>query len=530
MAALLVGLFVLGLVAVFALYRPWEPAISYDSSASVIYFDRLASQQTLEGFVATTPKPLVTLINGATYNLLHDWRPLELLSTIEFAAMLAMAALLCWRTSGPVAAGMAASGLLGSQRLLWDGLLTEGYPWAILLWLAAGLALTTKSPRYGLAGAALLLAALVRLETFLILGTVVVTLLVWQLAPQRWVPGGRRPPVRAWLLLAGLAALPIMCLHDWLLTRDAFFWLNVSAVHSARLSSAVQTPGELSQSLVSRGWSALLLAGPLGVVGGVDLLRRRQLVVLLGLATLGPGVLAFLIVLAFRHLLTPSRYVIPVDAALVLASAFGVQALAGLVVGAGRRIMHARMPGLAVRPSFRSRAHHRLGLGCTALAVGALAAVVVARPYGPLDQSTLSTMKTDVALQTNAQRVMPTISAAIRAMPAAAEWSRGNLAEPVANTNCPLYVPSMLVPRMVVDLGMPIWAIAAGSPMGPDPSALRITGETIVYIDDAADTNPAVDVPLRVLTPTRVGHALVTPLLALPESGLWVLELTPTPG
>jgi hypothetical protein len=529
--ALLLGLFAFGLVATIVIFRPWTPATGYDSASSVLYFDRLASGRTMEGLTATTTKPMVTLISGLSYNLLHDWRLPSFLAAFEFAGMLALAALLAWRTSGPVAAGTAAFGLLGSQRLLWDGLLTYANPWAIMLWIVAGLALTSKSPRYGVAGTVLLLAALLRVETFLIVGVAALVLLAWQFAPPRWIPGVGRPPRRAWLLLAPVAALPIMCVHDWLLTRDAFFWMEVSATFSTNHAGAVQTPTELSQSLVDKGWSAVLVAGPLALVGGLDLLRRRRFVVALGLAAIGPGVVAFLLLLAFRHTYVSYRYVIPLDAALVMASAFGVDALARLAVRAGRRAARGSAPGAAIRPSRGNRARYRLALGLAAILVGALASVAVDRPYGPLDQSTLTTIDKDIAIQTNVDRATPTIAAALRAMPDAATWAAGNLARPASGSKPCLYVPGPLIPRMIVDFGLPVWAVAGGTPAGADPSTLAVDRATIVYIDEGAATSPQPgNLPFEVTAPTQVGHALVTPLLSLPDSGLWVLELTPSGG
>src|ERR1035437_6665222 len=173
--AILVALFGICLVAVAILYRPWNtPAIGLDSAASVLYFDRLVSHQTLEAFVGSTPKPFMTLLDGLAFNVFHDWRLLSFVATIEFPVMLAAGAALAWRTSGPVAAGMAAFGLIGTQLLLLDGALTYATPWAILFWVLAGLALTGSSPRYGLAGIALFLAMLMRIETLTILAVAAV--------------------------------------------------------------------------------------------------------------------------------------------------------------------------------------------------------------------------------------------------------------------------------------------------------------------------------------------------------------------
>jgi len=48
--------------------------IDPDASSSVLYFDRIVSGHRLEGFVPTTPKPLLTVVFGVSWGLAHDWR------------------------------------------------------------------------------------------------------------------------------------------------------------------------------------------------------------------------------------------------------------------------------------------------------------------------------------------------------------------------------------------------------------------------------------------------------------------------
>jgi hypothetical protein len=537
MAAVLLGVFGAGLAAVTAMYRPWTtPAVGYDSAASVIFFDRLAAQQRLEGFVGTTPKPLMTLLDGLGFNLVHDWWPIAILATIEFALMLVVAAALAWRTSGAVAAGMAAFGLLGCQRLLIDGGLTYANPWAILLWLAAGLALTAAAPRYGLAGGILFLAALVRVETFIILALAAAALAVWRFAPGRWVPGGSRPQRRSILLLAGVAAVPVMVLHDWLLTGNGLFWLDVSAIFSRANPGLVQTPSELAESLwqhYAGAWPLALLA----VVAVVDLVRRRQAVVLLGLVALGPGVLAFLEYVSYR-------YTIPADAALVFGAALGAGAVArplarGLgeaAAGRGRLpaamarlpAAMARLPAAVARLPAGERGRDRLAVAAAAVAIGAVAAVAFVRPYGPLDRQTWRTINNYRALQANVERALPAISSAVRALPDQPAWIETDISRPTEGPPPRLYVPALLVPRVIVELGLPAWAVGSGSPVQGDPSSLAVEAPTIVYIDSRQGGNvPADDQPLELESAGRVGRVTVEPLLALPDEGLWVVLLTP---
>jgi len=71
-----------------------------DATTSVLYFDRIIQGMRLESFVATTPKPLLTVIHGATWTLLGDWRLLTLETLASSGAAVAMAVRLAGRTAG----------------------------------------------------------------------------------------------------------------------------------------------------------------------------------------------------------------------------------------------------------------------------------------------------------------------------------------------------------------------------------------------------------------------------------------------
>ncbi len=520
-------------MVVALVFRPLgTPAIGFDSAASVLYFDRLGAHQPLEAWVSSTPKPFMTLLYGLAYDLGHDWRALAILSTLEYAVMLAAAAVLAKRTSGPVAAGMTAFGLLGSYLLFQDGSLTYATPWAILLWVVAGLALTARSPRFGIAGVALFLGALTRVETFIILGLATAALGVWRFAPGELLGGVPRPPRRAALLLLGFAALPVMVLHDWLLTGNGFFWMDVSTIVSKAVPAAVQSPAELARTLADHfagNWTRLALLG-LCAAGVFDLLRRRQTVVLIGLAAAGPGVLAFLEFLALRNTYVSGRYVIPADAAVVFGAAVGAQALVTLATLAARRAWTSRMAS-SPRPAISSGPGVRVIAGGGWLIVGAIVAVTLVRPYGPISQDTRRTIAGSIDLQANAQVALPIIAAAMDALPDRPAWVLTDVERPNEGPPPRLWVPMLLTPSVAVDLGLPFWSVAGGSPITGDPAGLSVTSTTIVYIDrDHGGDIARVDAPFMVDHAVQVGRTTVTPLLSLPGRGLWVVRLSPAAG
>jgi hypothetical protein len=513
--ATLAVLFGISLVAAAALYRPWNtPAIGFDSTASVLFFDRLAAHQTLEAFVGSTPKPLMTLVYGLAFNLFHDWRLVSVVATVEFAAMVVAVAALAWRTSGPVAAGAAAFGLLGCELLLLDGALTYANPWAILFWALAGLALTESSPRFGLAGVALFLATLMRAETIIILALAAVVLVAWRLLPRRCIPGGLRPPMRSTLLLVGFLALPVMVLHDWLLTSNGFFWLDVSAIASRADPSSVETPLQVARDLARHYAEAWPLALP-AVVAVIDLVRRRRYVVLLGLVACGPGVIAFLEVLAVRNVYVSYRYTIPADATLILTAALGADAIVRFLAGLARR-----------RGAFGGRRRDRLAVVVAAVAIGAVISAALVRPYG-LDSATLATIDGYRTLQTNYERLLPTITAAEAALPDRPTWALADNQHYFTGPPPRLYVPPLLSARIAIDLGLPVWAVRAG-PLRGDPSVLQVALPAIAYIDARQGGDPPdQDRPFEVDRTTRVGRVIVEPIVALPGEGLWVVKLSP---
>lgn len=523
---ILVALYVAALAGAAALFRPWTtPAMGPDSAASVLYFDRLVAGQRLEAFIGTTPKPAVTLLYGLAFNLFHDWRALSFLATIEYPLMVAAAAALAWRSGGPVAAGMTAMGLFGARRLLQDGALTYATPWAVLAWVVAGLLLDSKRPRYGLAGLALFIGALLRVETFLILALAAAALLAWRGAPIRWSPASSGPPARAYLLLVGFLALPVMILHDWLLTGTGFYWLDVSSIVSGLDPSAVATPSELARTLVAyyaTAWPLVLLAA----VGVADLVRRRRVVIVLGLLACGPGVLAFLEFLATRDTYVSYRYTIPADAALVFASAIGAGALARAAVAIVRLWSREE-----VLPSHRGasavRAPGRLAVAAAAVAIGAVAAVGLSGPNGRVGSAVVGTIDAYRGIQADYDLVLPDLASAVRSLPDQPAWTVTNVLQFEAGPPPRLYVPPLMDSRAAVDLGLPFWAVRGGSPLDGDPAAFRVAVPEIAYLDASHSGNPAFYRPLEVDRTTRVGQVTVEPLLVLPSRGLWIVELIP---
>ena len=389
-------------VALIAIRPMAGPPLAYDTFASVVHFDRIVSGRQLESGLGTTPKPLLTFALGIAHAA-GGWVGVSLASIVAWATAVGLGTALTMRLAG-IAGGAAVAALLVASPTL---LLETGWglasTWGLGLWFAAGLATLSPRPRWALIGLLLGLATLARLETLLLVGFALGVVLVRWLVPsagerRRWPWHSGRPRLRAaipagpWRMALALVALPVMLAHDARLTGDPFYWLNVSAAFGNALASVGALPD---------AWSAArqVLAVPSGVpvqsalalVGLVVLVDRRVWPILLGLVALGPGMGVFLVVLAASGRFADPRYLVPIQAAILVAAAIGIGALASPVVGwlgrAGRR--EARTTATGPRAS--------LGFGRAVAAsalvfVGAGVGLLASPAIGPLDGPTQATL------------------------------------------------------------------------------------------------------------------------------------------
>ena len=258
-------LFIVAFGGAFVLVLPVRVGqVGYDTAASVLYFDRLLAGRHLESFVAATPKPLLTVVDGFLHAATGDWRPISWLALAVYALDVVLAGVLARRLAGPVAAAFVAVGVAGTWALLEDASAAYAVGPAVLFWLLAGLLTTAPRPRYGLAGVALLLAGLARFETLILVGLIASVLVGWRLAAA--LGRKERPPSRAWLLLLGFLALPIQMLHDVLLTGDPFWSERVPVLVSEAGSPLIGVGGAIRLILNHYApWAILVVLAALGV-------------------------------------------------------------------------------------------------------------------------------------------------------------------------------------------------------------------------------------------------------------------------
>jgi hypothetical protein len=487
-----------------------------DSAASVLYFRSIVSGHPLDSFVATTPKPLLTLIYGLAWTLTGDWRTLGWVTIAVFAVAVACGAELLRRWAGWAAAAFLVVAVALSPVLALEVSRANSIVWALAGWLAAGLALSAPRPRPWLAGIALLVAFLSRTETIVLILPATVWIVVLALRARPAEARRLTPLMLAWL------ALPIACFHDLLLTGNPLYWLTVPAAYTAIVAPDFRPlrPLALIGEVVARYAEMPILAG-LSVLGAVRLARRRQWLAVGAIAGLTAGVIALLVVIAWRGVYVTTRYLEQADIGLLVAAAVGSGWLADLVASA---VASRRAPGDGAN---RGRA-----LG-TAVAVGiavAVAAVVAMRDLpSPLGVGLAVELERVRTTSRNADAVRPRLAAILAAAP-------GDLPPPadgpaglrvVDTRKATVLVPRTLVNRLLVDLDAPL------TRLGDSWLAIRLSGGDpaispgqVIYHDRAGDLRPELFGPLEIEAPAAWRGFRLAPLIVDTVAGIWVVEVS----
>lgn len=494
-----------GVVAVgLELVRPFRTApIAFDTAASVLQFERIASGRHLEALITTTPKPLLTVVDGLLYVLTGDWRPLSLATLAAFAGAVAIASYVAARLDGWLAAGLVAVGLAASRGLWVDVGLTLAVALALLGLAVAGIAVTSRRPRYGVAGVAILLASLARVES-LVLVPIAAAALGWAATHG---PINLRPAPRTWLVpLIPALTVPIMAVHDWMLTGDPLYWTEVAQRYSAAVRAPVLSPAAMVAALASHGVAefGFLVLGALGIL---RLARARSPALAVGLVGMCLGVSALLVLLAARHLYVPERYFLLIDAGLIVAAGFGASALAD-----SPRLASVRARIAVLRPISR---------GLAAAGAGTAVAIVLGWPVASFDPVVRSTIRNQSRLAEHFAVVLPAIRTELSAPALEAGVADG---PPVH-----LLVPLALLPRAAVDTGLSLRQVAATQAADIDPGRGSPAAGQMVFHDRLGDPASGAFRSIEVVTPTPEGPIVVRPLKVDPAAGYWLVLITRGP-
>ena len=399
--------------------------------------------------------------------------------------------------------------LLGSSDLLLEVSRANSLVWALAGWSIAGFAVIATPRRPRLAGTALLLAGLCRFETLALAAVAVVAVAVWRRravagpAP-RLVPGfvetaeqfaarsaavdgrGTRPTQGAMLgALLAIASVPIVLLHDWLLSGDPLYWLSVPSRYTAIYNAGLGPIDPLTYAgtfigRVAPEWPLILLAA----IGVFALVGSRQWLPLVGIGAIALGVAGLLFWLAVRATYISNRYYEPIDLALTVAAAVGV----GWLVG--------RVPLQRPRPMPVA----------VAVAAAAIVGIVVTWPALPWDRRATTELSDVRRASEHVAAVRPQLDATLQA----------GVAQ--------LLVPSRDVSRLSVETGQRLDRVQ-------DSYALLLRGGTdalepgqVLFHDGAADRPVALYRPLEIDTEASVG-ARVLVRLEPRAADIWLLSV-----
>lgn len=525
------------LVALAAVRPTLGPPLAYDTFSSVLHFERIVSGHQLEAGLGTTPKPLLTLALGLAHAA-GGWVLVSIVSILVWAAAVGLGTALAVRLAGVVGGAALAAFLVASPAFLLETAWGLASPWALGLWFAAGLAVLAPRPRWGLAGVLLGLATLARLETLLLVGLALGALAVGGLArggwrPRRWcLPPGRlrlRPsiPPGPWRIGLALFALPVMLVHDALLTGDPFYWWRISSVYGDALASIGALPD---------AWSAVRQAvdvplrmpvvSVLALTGTCALVRQRAWPIVLALLALGPGMGVSLVALAASGRFVDPRYLVPIQAAILVAAAIGIGALVALLaarmVPAWSRRAGTTMPA---RPAGALR--RGIAAGVLVL-VGAGAALVSSPAIGPLDGPTQATLDRFRVLAHSADVAVPVLAEELDAFRAARSWP-GTARLGDRSRSDIFAVPGNLRPRLALDLDVPLTRIVATNPAGMDPArGAPPVGEIVLH--SGGDVPAASFEAFEIEAPALVGPVLLMPVLHDAAAATWVVQIASTGG
>lgn len=476
--------------------------VAYDTASIVLYFDRIINGRVLETFVPTTPKPLLGLVYGPLWELTHDWRLLTLVAVGVFATANALGTILGWRIAGPAAGLLAGVVMASSSMLMWEAVRGLAIPWATLGWIVAALAVTARPARWGLAGLALAFGTLARVETLAIVAAAGLGLLLLSAGPRRF----RRPvPRRAWLLLIGLAAIPIMLVHDWLLVRDPLYWAHVSGTFSAHRAQSSGIAGVRRVVELFKGAFLPMVVMAVLAVAGMAALAKRSTMVAYGGTALAVGVAGYILSAGYLGYVVPGRYAAPILVTMIFAVA--------VAIGVGLELVAARLrdPASGVPAGARSVALWAVWAG--GAAVLGVAALRLSNHVAPLDPGLRHAASDLRLLNQNASSTTEAIRAA--------------LAGPeMAGASSPrVTVPSEVWPRLSLELRLDLRDIT----VLPTPSRVDVaagsppSGGLVLYLRARDPKGLATE--LAVDTPTRRGSVTVVPIVADDLKGRWLVRL-----
>jgi hypothetical protein len=214
-------------------------------------------------------------------------------------------------------------------------------------------------------------------------------------------------------------------------------------------------------------------------------------------------VAAFLVFLAARGTFVSARYAAPIDLSLLFTAGLGLT--------------------IVDVPLIRRRLSRVLRSGRTRqllpVAAGAAAALAFA-PLGPLDRDVRTVVAEQVRLHANARQAMEVIRDSLGRVPS---WRTTR--PDTAQARILVIVPSQLRAQAVVDLDLPLTAVAKAKASQLNPAKGRPEVGQIIYRDRVDVGDSTAFAIFEVDRQVTIGRFSVVPLLADPIRGMWVVRI-----
>jgi hypothetical protein len=491
-----------------------------DAAASVLYWERIVHGQHLEAFVSTTPKPLLTFIYGLAWSVTHDWNSLAVMTVVVGAVAVGLAGRLGARLGGAPAAAFVAVGLVAWPDFRLEVAEANSFVWGLALWLLAAVLITAESPRPWLTGFALVFAGLARTETVWLVAAAAAAAAAVAIGARHSGDWSRLrlalPP------LLGALALPLACLHDYLLTGKLFYWLSVPGGYTALAYPDLKPASPLAVlHREALHYFPLLGLVILAAIGVAWLVSNRSWVVPLAVVTLVGGVMATLVVLGWRDVFISDRYYEEADAAMLLAAAVG----GGLIVtGVADRI--SRRTHGPIAPSMaRTRPRMRqVALGAVAAALAILVAAILV-PQAAVEPQLARSAQDDAALRV----AEPHLGVALAGARGQTMTVKGVLYPVVDPRGCAVFVPRWPLARIAVDTGAPTTALGdSWLAFRGGHYSLLSPGKWVLHIA-ADDGRGGVYAPFEHSAPTTLAvngtQLSVVPVFVDDRLGVWLVRI-----
>ena len=509
------------LAVCLAVIRPFGPPMNDpDSAASVVFFQHLVGGHRLEAMVTTTPKPVLTLVYGITWSLTHDWSALTWETIVVFVVGVALAARLALAAGLPAAAGFIVVALVGWPELLLEVAHANSLPWAATGWLLAGWALERRPARPWLAAIAIFLAALARIETFWLVGAAAAAILVLAaagiLARRAGRPAVAMVGIRRLspIVVGGVLALAVMCLHDWALTGNPFFWAGVPASYTAIVDPDLRPIGlgQFWNQLVVPHYRGDVPTIFLAVVGVVALGRLGRRTLAAGIVALVAGVVLTLALLSLRGVFVSDRYWEEADVALRFAAAIG----AGWLIRLAGRALRTALRRDPLPPRLRVPALAATGV----IFALVLAWSVVARAEieEPLATSREASSHLDL-IEPRLGRILAGAVGAVATEP-------GVELPVVVPGAARLVAPREDLLRIAAETGAPLAALGDSflAFRATNPADVLRPGQWVFH-DAVVDGRGGRYTTLEVSQTTTVGALRFVPVFVDPAAGIWLLRI-----